>query len=70
MTFSFNFFIAPKPDSASMSTCAPFNDAVYRSLESTSINYKGRTYSFWFIKSLQPKNDTTQPVISADIIIK
>lgn len=70
MTFSFNFFIAPRPDSASISACAPFNDTVYRSLESTSINYKGRAYSFWFIKSLQSKSDTAQPVISADIIVK
>ncbi|MDD5085491.1 MAG: hypothetical protein PHE61_05555 [Candidatus Omnitrophica bacterium] len=70
MTFSFNFFIAPKPDSASVSACVPFSDTVYRSLESTSVNYKGRAYSFWFIKSLRLKSDTAQPVISADIIIK
>jgi len=70
ITFSFNFFVAQKPDAGSISACAPFSDKVYRSLESTSAEYKGKTYKFWFIKSLQLRDGMTQPVISAEIIVK
>jgi hypothetical protein len=69
VSISFPLYIAGISDAAFVSKYAPFSDSVYRSVESTSMDYKGKKRAITLIKQLVRRGGSPQPVIVIELFI-
>jgi len=69
LTVSFPLYIAGSSDGASESKFAPFSDPIYRSVESTSIDHKGKKRAITAFKQLARRGVSLQPVILIELFI-
>lgn len=70
IAFTSDFYVADIPDKNSASQYRTFADPIYRSFESISTDYEGKTYNFWFLKHLKFTEAKDPPVISIEIFIR
>lgn len=69
VVISFPLYIAGISDTALVSKYALFSDSVYRSVESTTIDYKGRKRTITLIKQLARRGGSPTPVIVIELFI-
>ena len=69
VSISFPMYISGISDAGSASKQAPFSDAVYRSVESTSIDHKGKRRTITAIKQISKKGASSVPVIAIELFI-
>ncbi|MFA5100797.1 MAG: hypothetical protein WC547_07945 [Candidatus Omnitrophota bacterium] len=69
IAISFPLYIAGTFDTGSVTKYAPFSDPVYRSVETTAIDHKGKKRAITAIKQLVRRGVPPQPVIVIELFI-